>query len=1042
MIKRKVHNLFLTTVLAAAFSTACCTGIYAAEENLPDVEQTTSESSGNSHYLTAADGYEANGDYCFLFDELEMDAESTGQINGGTDVEVLEDGSAVFDFKGQYAQVFYKLPEGINSKRVSRIEFADADPADFSVKVLPAPGDDSLTSGVTYGNNALNISGLDFSFFAAMTTAEGGTYTSSKVIITLGEEPVTEDESRKVIKKLDELTLAESSGAVVEDGTVTFTAQYQSVFFMLPDDIEAGMISEIAVKEDADVYHYKVMSEAQYMDPAQKYGDGIIVSYGNPVLNFSDPEAKYLIIMCGDSEPFGSFSLSSEVVFSLSPSREIQADIPNLKDTVASADKGLGEDAFMGTCIGSGSMKDEKLTALVKKHFNAVTLENELKPDSLLSGMNQDLVEDPEFGLVPASLNFSRPDQMLDAILEWNQEEGVNIKVRGHVLTWHQQTPTWFFREGYQSDGAYVSQEEMTRRHEWYIKNVMDHYFSDTSGYKDLFYGFDVVNEACSDSTGTYRSEDENSEWALIYGTGSDEDAPDYILNAFRFANKYAPESLELYYNDYNDCQSGKVPAIEKLLLSVKKHETDETNPTRITAFGMQAHHGIDSPGKDQIMECAARYGAIVGKVQATELDVKASQGYDGSPAAKEEEYTKMGYRYKEIFEAYCEIDQLPDIDVNAFTVWGAADHVSWLNDANNAGGGTDGSQKQCPLLFDGNYQAKPAFWAIVDEEKLDPYIKSVVFSQKTGGDDPCRYARVYDFDQLHASFIPVWDEKGIMIKCIIDETVPVNRVDLYVNWDDEEDLAVDPLTLEENSTGDYIFETGKEDLAGKEISFDIVITLKDEANTKIAYNNHRLTHDKDSRFFAKGLMKSFMKVAKGSAEVDGIPDEAWSDADDVKLLVKTGDPEASADAKVLWDENRLYVLMDVKDANLDASSAQAHEQDSVEVFIDENNEKSSGYQDDDKQYRINYKGEPSFNGPACNRENMDFAVTETEKGYLVEAAFAWTEITPEAGQTIGLDLQINDGKDGVRIGILNWFDASGNGWSSPSVFGEAVLTE
>ena len=188
--------------------------------------------------------------------------------------------------------------------------------------------------------------------------------------------------------------------------------------------------------------------------------------------------------------------------------------------------------------------------------------------------------------------------------------------------------------------------------------------------------------------------------------------------------------------------------------------------------------------------------------------------------------------------------------------------------------------------------------------------------------------------------------------------------------------------------------------------------------------------------------MKSFMKVAKGSAEVDGIPDEAWSDADDVKLLVKTGDPEASADAKVLWDENRLYVLMDVKDANLDASSAQAHEQDSVEVFIDENNEKSSGYQDDDKQYRINYKGEPSFNGPACNRENMDFAVTETEKGYLVEAAFAWTEITPEAGQTIGLDLQINDGKDGVRIGILNWFDASGNGWSSPSVFGEAVLTE
>ena len=227
-----------------------------------------------------------------------------------------------------------------------------------------------------------------------------------------------------------------------------------------------------------------------------------------------------------------------------------------------------------------------------------------------------------------------------------------------------------------------------------------------------------MVNEACSDNLGKYRAasgEGKNSEWALIYGTGSEDDAPDYILNAFRFANKYAPKSLELYYNDYNDCKRSKAAAIERLLKSVKKHEKDKVNPTRITGFGMQAHYDMFSPSKAQMIDCATRYGKIVGKIQVTELDIKASPTYDGSEKSKSAEYTKMGKRYKDIFDAFKEVDSLPGIDVNTFTVWGVTDSVSWLNYFNSAGGGVNGKQKQCPLLFDGDYQAKPAYWAIVD---------------------------------------------------------------------------------------------------------------------------------------------------------------------------------------------------------------------------------------------------------------------------------------------------------------------------------------
>lgn len=133
-------------------------------------------------------------------------------------------------------------------------------------------------------------------------------------------------------------------------------------------------------------------------------------------------------------------------------------------------------------------------------------------------------------------------------------------------------------------------------------------------------------------------------------------------------------------------------------------------------------------------------------------------------------------------------------------------------------------------------------------------------------------------------------------------------------------------------------------------------------------------------------------------------------------------------------------MLADVTDAALDKTSSETHEQDSLEVFIDENNHKSDSYEDDDKQYRINYENAQSFSGPNCNEENVVSAAVVTDKGYLIEAAFKWTEIAPAVGDTIGVELQINDAEGGKRIGTVSWYDESGQGWSSPGVFGTATL--
>ena len=118
--------------------------------------------------------------------------------------------------------------------------------------------------------------------------------------------------------------------------------------------------------------------------------------------------------------------------------------------------------------------------------------------------------------------------------------------------------------------------------------------------------------------------------------------------------------------------------------------------------------------------------------------------------------------------------------------------------------------------------------------------------------------------------------------------------------------------------------------------------------------------------------------------------------------------------------------------------------QDSIEVFIDENNARSGAYDADDKQYRVSFNNKLSFNGEKCVEENIKSAAKETDDGYIIEVALKWTDIKPEAGNTsIGLELQVNDsGSDGSRSGTLSWADNTGSGYMNPEVFGTADLVE
>ena len=747
------------------------------------------------------------------------------------------------------------------------------------------------------------------------------------------------------------------------------------------------------------------------------------------------------------------------------PKPEIQKDIPDWK---ASVTESLGPDSIAGTAIMSSEISDDTLMALVEKHFNAVTFGNELKPDALFNyqiGQSVDYttitfqkkeLKVPVVNDKNENLDFSRADAMLDKILEWNNANPKNkIRVRGHVLVWHSQTPEWFFHEDYNVAKPYADEETMNLRLEWFISSVFEHYFGQNSGqkestgkYADLFYGWDVVNEAVNGNT--YRDDkvipDEsdtstsdtrhgsNSMWWRVYQSN------EFIINAFKYANQYAPEDVELYYNDYGETDNTKCEGIVKLINDVKSAEG-----TRLDAFGMQAHYNVDGFSAAQFKSVAKKYAQAAGKVQLTELDFKASSTYDGTEAAKESEYTKMAYCHKNLYEAIKALKK-EGTNVSGLTVWGVIEPNSWLHSQSNVGGGANGSA-QCPLLFDGNYKAKPAYWAYVDASKLQPAIQKVTITEAKDGNIA---GETYTIDQgeVQAEFIPVWDADGLTVQVKVKDTT-VNDADAVTVYVDPENSASDitPHKVTAKRTAAAAIAGGyqatvkvpmKNLKVAQQIGLDVVVNNDGE---KGSFNDLTGNQESSSKYYAVATMKpGIEKIPYGTISVDADTDAAWNNAVNIPLTINKGS-EASANAKVLWDDDNLYVYATIKDAVLDKTGAQTHEQDSLEVFIDEDNGKTASYGEDDKQYRINYDNEQSFNGKKCLAENVKSATKKIDGGYVVEAAFKWTDIRPANGTKIGLDLQINDAKGGKRTGTLSWYDETGMGWSGSNVYGTVELT-
>ncbi len=335
------------------------------------------------------------------------------------------------------------------------------------------------------------------------------------------------------------------------------------------------------------------------------------------------------------------------------------SDVPSLKEIYA------GRFDF-GCCVNQWQARNPRTMAFVSSQYNILTPENELKPDAVLDvNASRRLAQEDE---TAAAVHFDSAKPLLD----YAKQNG--LKVHGHVLVWHSQTPEAFFHEGYDASKPLVSREVMLGRMENYIRGVMTYM---AENYPGVVVSWDVVNEAVDDNSGRLRS----SPWLKTVGD-------DYLHRAFAFARQYAPEGTLLYYNDYNTAYLRKQNGIVELLESL----IPEGN---IDGYGFQMHHAVSQPGINLITESVERIAGLPLRLRVSELDVTTSNSASG--------FEKQAKLYADIMKL---LDRFSD-RFEAVQVWGVTDGASWR-------------ASQCPLLFDDAFNPKPAFWAVADPDSVE----------------------------------------------------------------------------------------------------------------------------------------------------------------------------------------------------------------------------------------------------------------------------------------------------------------------------------
>lgn len=718
----------------------------------------------------------------------------------------------------------------------------------------------------------------------------------------------------------------------------------------------------------------------------------------------SDAEASLLYLETRyDNGATGNTSdlLVDDVVLAV-PAPPVIEDLTGIKETV---------DFPLGVAIDSRETSGAA-SELLLRHFDQVSPENFMKPEAWYD----------------ASGAFVETNAEADALMDFAQAN--DLRVYGHVLVWHSQTPAWFFQDAAglplaADDAGKQALRERLRTHIFDVAGYLADRYGPFGSDTNPLAAIDVVNEVVSDG-GEYADGLRRSEWYRVLGE-------EFIDLAFRYADEafngeYAAAGVDrpitLFINDYNTEQGGKQERYHALVQRLIERGAP------VDGVGHQFHVSLAMPVSALEGAIEAFEGLPVTQA-VTEFDVTT-----GTPVTQAR-LIDQGYYFRDAFRVFREHAD----DLFSVTVWGLTDGRSWRVDSG------------APLIFTDALKAKPAYTGAVDGDLPARSRTANVFA----GDVAVDAQATASAEWARLPLNQVDGPTGFQLRWAPD------HLTAYVTVADGSPEASDGVTFEVDGQAYAVARDGSGDVPaaasehdggyaivahlpldaaaqGDTLGFDVRVTDGSDQtgwNTPGALGTLTLVEPL-SHLDVVGLGDA------AAPTVDGTVDDVWATADADAVTTEkqvNGAGGAVATVRTLWKDQTLYVLAEVADPVIDVSGSDPWIQDSVELYVDPGNAKNGSYRYDDTQIRISATNAVSFGtgDETFQRNRVQSATATVDGGYVVEAAISLLEYGG-LGTFHGLDFQVNDASGGQRTSIRNWADPTGAGYQSTAHWGVGQL--
>ncbi|MDF1824096.1 MAG: sugar-binding protein [Verrucomicrobiales bacterium] len=204
-----------------------------------------------------------------------------------------------------------------------------------------------------------------------------------------------------------------------------------------------------------------------------------------------------------------------------------------------------------------------------------------------------------------------------------------------------------------------------------------------------------------------------------------------------------------------------------------------------------------------------------------------------------------------------------------------------------------------------------------------------------------------------------------------------------------------------------------------------------------------------------RGSSVATARYVSSSPVIDQGNDSIW-DSQAVKVNRFEGDRmeaaplsnrDHSSQWRAIWNEKALYVLIEVVDSDADSSNERVWANDSVEVFIDADNSRGTGFDGVNDHFLFFEPGSESITpgvGALSPDPGISHEAHRTVDGFRVEVCLPWAGlgIRPRGGLRLGFNVASNDSDPGdAARSQLSWTPKTGSDWSRPDRMGSLILS-